>query len=145
MMEGLKPQFIILVSLAGKPKTFTEIMNETGLSSGTISKWLKVHLALGNITLNGNKYGLTNVGYDYVRSVIQDIISYALDYGIANRIQLATIPRFTVSKEDDDYVVKMNHYGEYNSVEVLVSLGDEAEDIVDGLKKLIEDIKQSIR
>ncbi len=145
MLEGLKPQFRVLIAVAGKPKTFTEIMNETGLSSGTISKWLKVHLALGNVALVENKYNLTDVGYNYVKSVIQDIISYALDYGIASKIQLATIPRFTLEHEDDDYVVKMNHYGEYNSVEVSISLGDEPEEIVKGLNKLINDIEQYIK
>jgi hypothetical protein len=93
---------------------------------------------MGDIKKIDKKYSVTETGAGVLKNFFSGVVNLALDYGLVNGIKLATTPEINVGKEGDDYYLSFKHYGEYDDVEVKVSLGDNREDIVSNLEMLVK-------
>ena len=127
-----------------QPRTFTQIAEYTRLSPATISKWLKIHMALGNIVNNGTIYEITDMGKAILKEYFTEIASKALDLGLVKEITLYITPNDARLQRDTDgtIVLQTIHVGgdsELEETKVNINLGDDIDEIKNLFTKLTEE------
>ena len=135
-MEGLKSEIRILLVLAkaSKPLRFSEILDKTGLSSATVSKWLDIFVASGLVEKTEEGYSLTSGGLGYLIGVMDRIVSEALDAGAVSKVVHYVDSEVSITRNvSGEYEIHFNAHGE-KEYKVIINIGDTP----DVLEKIVE-------
>jgi DNA-binding MarR family transcriptional regulator len=138
-MELLPSAIRVLMPLT-KPKAFSEVVRESGLSVSAVAKWLRILEAQGLVKREHGIYKITDSGKRYLRSAMTSIVNLALDKGLVDELTLYVLPaeaRAEVTEDGVRIAFKAHSTSDEGTpARVYLDLGDDLQAIEELCKRI---------